>query len=109
MKIARNDDARPPKGWYLELADEALPLIGFANEGVDEPHYHEKLCEVYLVARGASTIVVDGTPITLRPGDVVVVQPGEAHSFVESTPDYFHFVLHCPPVKGDKVVISKDL
>ena len=56
--------------------------------------------------RGASTIVVDGTPIALGPGDVIVVEPGEVHTFAESTPDYFHFVLHCPPVRGDKVVME---
>ena len=106
MRIARADDSRPAKGWYFELAHQALPFIGFANEGVDEPHYHRELCEVYLVARGSSAIVVDETLIALGPGDVIVVEPGEVHTFVESTPDYFHFVLHCPPVRGDKVVIG---
>jgi len=104
MKIARGDNSRPAKGWYFELAHPALPFIGFANTGIDEQHYHRELCEVYLVASGASTIVVDGTPIALWPGDVIVVEPGEVHTFTASTPDYFHFVLHCPPVKGDKVV-----
>ncbi len=102
MRIARADKSRPAKGWYLELAHPVLPAIGFANQGIDEPHYHRELWEVYLVARGTSTIVVDDTTIALGPGDVIVVEPGEPHTFVESTPDYFHFVLHCPPVKGDK-------
>jgi mannose-6-phosphate isomerase-like protein (cupin superfamily) len=102
MRIAYADDSKPAKGWYLELAHPALPAIGFANQGIDEPHYHRELWEVYLVARGASTIVVDDTPIALGPGDVIAVEPGEVHTFAESTPDYFHFVLHCPPIKGDK-------
>lgn len=106
MKIARADQSRPAKGWYLELTHEALPFIGFANQGVDEPHYHRQLREVYLVARGSSTIVVDGTPIALGPGDVIVVEPGEVHTFSGSTPDYFHFVLHCPAVPGDKVLVT---
>jgi hypothetical protein len=37
---------------------------------------------------------------------VIVVEPGEVHTFAESTPDYFHFVLHCPPVRGDKIVVA---
>jgi mannose-6-phosphate isomerase-like protein (cupin superfamily) len=102
MRIARADDSRPPKGWYRELAHQALPSIGFANQGIDEPHYHRELWEVYLVASGSSTIIVDNTPIALGPGDVIVVEPGEVHTFADSTPDYFHFVLHCPPIKGDK-------
>jgi len=76
MRIARDDDSRPAKGWYFELAHDALPFIGFANEGVDEQHYHRELCEVYLVARGTSMIVVDGTPITLCPGNVTYTIDG---------------------------------
>lgn len=105
MVIARNDASRPAKGWYRELAHPALPFIGFANQGINERHYHLELREVYLVARGSSTIVVGNTPITLHAGDVIVIEPGEVHTFVQSTPDYFHFVLHCPPIGDDKVVV----
>lgn len=35
------------------------------------------------------------------------IEPGEVHTFIESTEDYFHFVLHCPPIQGDKVVIPQ--
>jgi hypothetical protein len=34
-----------------------------------------------------------------------VVEPGEVHTFVDNTPDYFHFVLHCPMIRGDKVAV----
>ena len=105
MIIARSDESRPPKGWYSELGHTALPFIGFANLGVNEPHYHREVYEVYLVARGSSTIVVDEVPISLSAGDVVVVEPGEVHTFVSNSPDYFHFVLQCPPAQGDKVVV----
>jgi mannose-6-phosphate isomerase-like protein (cupin superfamily) len=105
MIVARNDAARPAKGWHRELVHPALPFIGFANQGIDEPHYHRELREVYLVARGDSTIVVGETSVSLHAGDVMVVEPGEVHTFVKSTPDYFHFVLHCPPIKGDKVLV----
>jgi quercetin dioxygenase-like cupin family protein len=105
MLIARNEVSRPAKGWYTELFQPELPAIGFANEGVNEPHYHRELREVYLVARGSSKIIVDRQEITLNAGDVLVVEPGEVHTFVSNTPDYFHFVLHCPPVRGDKVLV----
>jgi quercetin dioxygenase-like cupin family protein len=108
MLIARNDETQPAKGWYTELAHSKLPFIGFANQGINEPHLHRELYEVYLVVRGSSTILVNGTSIVLHAGDVIVIEPGEAHTFVENSPDYFHFVLHCPPVKGDKVALSKE-
>jgi len=103
MIIARNDASRPAKGWYRELVHPALPFIGFANQSINERHYHRELYEIYLVAKGSSTIVVGDLPTTLHAGDVLVVEPGEVHTFVENTPGYFHFVLHCPPIKDDKV------
>lgn len=105
MILARNDETRPAKGWYTELFRPELPAIGFANEGVNEQHYHQELREVYLVASGSSKMIVDGVEVTLYAGDVIVVEPGEIHTFVENTPDYFHFVLHCPLVRGDKVLV----
>ena len=106
MMLARNDEKQPAKGWYTELTQPALPFIGYANQGVNERHLHRELREVYLVARGSSTIVVNNASIILQAGDVVVIEPGEVHTFVENSPDYFHFVLHCPPVRGDKVIVS---
>ena len=105
MIIARNDDTRPAKGWYTELFHPDLPAIGFANQGINEKHYHTQLREVYLIVRGSSTIVVNDQQVTLNAGDVIVVEPGEVHTFVDNTPDYFHFVLHCPLVRGDKVLV----
>ena len=106
MIIARNDESKPAKGWYGELFHPSLPAIGFANQAIDACHYHRELYEIYLVARGSSTIIVNDTPRSLSAGDIIVVEPGEVHTFVENTPDYFHFVLHCPPIRGDKVVIE---
>jgi len=106
MMIARSGESGPAKGWYGELFHPSLPAIGFANWGIDERHFHRQLYEVYLVARGRSRAIVDGTPVTLNAGDVLVVEPGQVHTFVDSTADYFHFVLHCPPVRGDKVIVE---
>jgi mannose-6-phosphate isomerase-like protein (cupin superfamily) len=103
MILARNRESSSGKGWYDECVAVGLPAIGFATRGIDEPHHHRELREVYLVARGSSLLVVDDVPVSLCAGDVVVVEPGEVHTFVESTPDYFHFVLHCPAIRGDKV------
>jgi len=107
MIIARSRQSGSCKGWYDELASQNLPAIGFATTGIDEPHRHRELHEVYLIARGSSILIVDDRRVTLNAGDVIVVEPGEGHTFVESTPDYFHFVLHCPPVSGDKVLLSQ--
>lgn len=69
---------------------------------MQDPHVHESMYEVYLVARGTSVAVVDGAHVRLDPGDVLVVEPGETHTFVESSEDYLHFVVQSPFVLGDK-------
>jgi hypothetical protein len=41
--------------------------------------------------------------VTLTAGDVVVVEPGEGHTFLSSSPDYFHFVVQTPGLQGEEV------
>ena len=80
-----------------------MPLaLGYANAGIDEPHFHAEMHEIYLVVQGQSTAVVDGRAVLLETGSVLVVEPGEVHTFVASTPDYYHFVIQVPVVEGDK-------
>jgi quercetin dioxygenase-like cupin family protein len=44
----------------------------------------------------------------LQAGDVLVVEPGEAHTFLESSDDYFHFVVHSPGLAGDKSAVPRE-
>lgn len=96
-----------PKGWAIGPWNSDLPIpIGYANQGMQELHAHSEMYEVYLVASGISLAVVDGVELPLQAGDILVVEPGEAHSFRHSSPDYFHFVLQTPFVPGDKQLIA---
>jgi len=36
---------------------------------------------------------------------MLVVEPGEAHTFLSSTEDYLHYVIQAPFLAGDKVSI----
>jgi hypothetical protein len=36
---------------------------------------------------------------------MLVVEPGEVHTFIWNTADYLHFVIHAPFVQGDKVAV----
>ncbi len=91
------------KGWWAGPWNASIPLaVGYANAGVDEPHYHAEMVEVYLVAQGRSTAVVGEQRIALEAGAVLIVEPGEVHTFLESSSDYYHFVVQAPVVVGDK-------
>jgi mannose-6-phosphate isomerase-like protein (cupin superfamily) len=91
------------KGWFAGPWESEVPVaLGYADRGVDEPHVHDSMYEAYLIARGTSAAVVAGERIDLAAGDLLVVEPGEAHTFVESSADYLHFVVQAPFVAGDK-------
>jgi mannose-6-phosphate isomerase-like protein (cupin superfamily) len=90
------------KGWYAGPWDSNLGVsVGFANKGIDEPHVHAQISEIYLVVRGTAEIRVERQTIGLSSGDMVIVEPGEAHTFVSSSADYHHFVIHVPGLTGE--------
>jgi hypothetical protein len=45
--------------------------------------------------------------MTLSGGDMIVLEPGEAHTFLESSPDYFHFVIQTPGLAGEQARTAK--
>ncbi len=56
---------------------------------------------MYLVVKGKSTLRVEQKTVSLSAGDVLFLEPGEANTFLESSPDYFHFVIHTPGLSGE--------
>jgi mannose-6-phosphate isomerase-like protein (cupin superfamily) len=98
------------KGWYAGPWNSALSIsVGYANVGLNEPHLHTRITEIYLIARGTSVIRVEDETVALSAGDIIIVEPGEAHTFIESSPDYFHFVIHTPGLAGDQARAEKSL
>lgn len=96
------------KGWSLGPWNSELPLaLGYANAGVDEPHRHTRITEIYLVAQGTAEIRVEDRTVTLAAHDVLVVAPWEAHTFLSSSPGYFHFVLHVPALPPAEAAADK--
>ena len=100
-------DRTKPKGWLLGPWNSHVPIpVGYANQGIDEKHIHRQMFEIYMVARGTSTAIVDNRVIEVKAGDVLVVEPSEAHTFIQSSADYMHFVVHAPFVKDDRVSVK---
>jgi mannose-6-phosphate isomerase-like protein (cupin superfamily) len=110
MRLLRLDLATN-KGWYTGPWNSDLPIsIGYANTGIDLPHLHRQITEIYLIARGSAQLNVDNQTLTVFAGDMILIQPGEAHTFLSSSPDYLHFVLHVPGLpeeaaRADKVLL----
>ena len=96
MRVKRVNPAER-KGWYAGPWNSDLTIaVGYANEGIDAPHLHRRITEVYLVARGWSEARVERETVQPQAGDVLIVEPGESHSFLASSPDYFRFVVRVP-------------
>ena len=105
--IHLNANNKKSKGWFSGPWNSNLPIpVGYANEGIKEEHYHSDMFEIYLIARGTTTIVVSGREVNLKAGDMIAVEPGETHTFLDSSNDYFHFVVQTPFVKEDKILIT---
>ncbi len=98
------------KGWYTGPWDSDLDIsIGYANEGVDEPHLHRRMTEIYFMARGTVEMRIEMETVVLAEDEVIVVEPGEAHTFLSSSPDHFHFVIQTPGLVGDEARVDKVL
>jgi mannose-6-phosphate isomerase-like protein (cupin superfamily) len=96
------------KGWYWGPWNSNLDIsVGFANKGVDEPHFHRRMTEIYLIACGTAEMRVETESINLSQGQVIVVEPGEAHTFLSCSPDHFHFVLQVPGLEGEEARLDK--
>jgi mannose-6-phosphate isomerase-like protein (cupin superfamily) len=109
VRIERTDP-EIVKGWYWGPWNSNLKIsVGFANKGVDEPHFHRRMTEIYLFSRGTAEMRVETESISLSQGQVVVVEPGEAHTFLSCSADHFHFVLQVPGLKGEEARLDKVL
>ena len=96
------------KGWYVGPWNASLDIsIGYANQGIDEPHAHHRIREIYLVARGQASIRIEQATLELQPGDLLILEPGEGHTFLSSSGDYFHFVIHLPGLPTDQARLEK--
>ena len=79
-------------------------LVDITERGRSSPHAHEKLEEVFIAITDIN-MYVNETCFNLKAGDVVIVSPGETHSF-EITSDKLGRIiaLKFPNIKDDKVV-----
>ena len=102
-------DPRAAKRWYAGPWNSDLTVsIGYANEGIEEPHLHQRVTEIYMVAQGTSRLRVEQETVRLKAGDGMVIDPGETHTFLSSSPDYFHFVAHVPGLTGAEARDDKE-
>ena len=90
-------DPRQQKGWWVGPWNSDLAVaVGWATTAIDAPHRYQPMTEIYLVANGTATARVGQETIRLTPGDALIIEPGEAHTFLDNSDEYRHFVIHTP-------------
>ena len=100
-------------GWYAGPWNSELPVsVGYAHGGIDDPHLHLRVTEVYLVAQGWAEVRIERETVRIAAGDMLVIEPGEAHTFLSSSATYLHFVLHVPGLpteeaRADRVPVPR--
>lgn len=81
-------------------------LVDIIENGRSSPHAHEKLEEVFIAITDIN-MYVNETCYNLKAGDVVIVSPGETHSFeITSDKPGRIIALKFPNIKDDKLVPS---
>jgi quercetin dioxygenase-like cupin family protein len=68
-----------------------LPHVPQVAEVVFEPgdiapaHIHEDMYELFYVSKGAGMLKVGGKVNKIEEGDVIIVEPGDSHEFLNNT------------------------
>lgn len=91
-------------GWYL--AEAGMPIQVGVKSGstpFGKKHLHTTMAEYFLLLAGELRLGVGEATLDLAKGDLVVVEPGEAHEVLHATPDAMLLLLMPPPVANDKV------
>lgn len=84
---------------YPDEADDGTPamLVWLGPDATElPPHVHASETECFRAVEGELTVVVDGKPRRLAPGETLIVQPGTAHYFRNDTDDFVAFHVDVP-------------
>jgi len=113
MRAARSDEGswedgrgyrkrRVPLDGILPGEVSFVQEVRFKEGEEVPPHYHRKQTEVF-VTIGHGRFVVDGDELDLKPGDIVVCRPGEAHSTPKAPAGFGFIVLKIDYADDDTV------
>jgi quercetin dioxygenase-like cupin family protein len=102
MRVIRRLLAK--EGWHL--GEKGLPIqvgVKFGASPFGKKHLHRTMAEYFLLLAGDLRLDVNGEILEIATGDLVAVEPGEAHVVLHASPDALLLLLMPPPVAGDKV------
>jgi len=69
-----------------------------------DTHLHSDSEEYYFLFQGELQLLVDGTVLTLKPHEVLMIKPNESHAVVGGIGPIEHFVLRMPAAEDRQIV-----
>lgn len=68
------------------------------------PHSHRTSVEVYVIRRGVCELIVNGQRHEMRPGDIILMEPGDVHELFNHGDEPFElWVFKTNAAEGDTV------
>lgn len=95
--------ARIPDGdkrYFYPIRHGSMRVGLYAPQGTDPQTPHEQ-DEIYIVQSGSGTFVKEGERVPFAPGDVIFVEAGVEHRFVDFTDDFETWVVFWGPKGGE--------
>jgi quercetin dioxygenase-like cupin family protein len=115
MIVAGQTVENPQTGERLVFSETAAETAGeytrfeaFVAPGghLPAPHVHPGQSERFEITKGTLSLRVDGRKIEARAGDVVVIEPGQAHYFANKTREEVSFKVEVRPALKIESVIE---
>jgi quercetin dioxygenase-like cupin family protein len=92
------------EGWHF--AETALPVqvgVKSADTPFGGKHLHKTMAEYFLLLEGNLRLQVNDEILEMKQGDLILVEPGEAHQVLHGSPDARLLLLMPAAVANDKV------
>jgi mannose-6-phosphate isomerase-like protein (cupin superfamily) len=88
-----------------DLNRHSLAEIRHPPGTASQEHYHTEAEEVYYVIAGHGGVRVDGETRELKPGDVVVIVPGQHHKVWQKGEEDLVLLVTCVPAYSVEEVV----
>jgi mannose-6-phosphate isomerase-like protein (cupin superfamily) len=92
--VAAHDSSSYREFLRVPALSLGLFAVGPGHTDSQEPHEQD---EVYVVAAGQATLVIDGAGTTVSAGSIAYVPAGTPHRFVDVSGDLRVYVMFAPP------------
>ena len=91
------------KGLFAGPWDSNLDIsLGYADTGVDIPHNQNAMMDIHFFARRDVNMLIEGVEHHFPEKSGLIIETGDLHTFVDSSPNHYHFMTQKPGPRGEE-------